>query len=158
MQCCAAGRATWQQQQTPKLGMEGGRGRMWIFLFSKVTCTPLKDKVSTIFLPIVGMEKNVETLILISNSNEYNILFYSKTLTLPVANREELPPPPLSRGLDPALHFYTLSETKWLETPPLAVAHVHIPVSVIYNWTVTLQNGSIWTFFTINIQNWKLGW
>ena len=66
---------------------------MWIFLFSKVTCTPLKDKVSTIFLPIVGMEKNVETLILISNSNEYNILFYSKTLTLPVANREELPPP-----------------------------------------------------------------
>ena len=94
MQCCAAGRATWQQQQTPKLGMEGGRGRMWIFLFSKVTCTPLKDKVSTIFLPIVGMEKNVETLILISNSNEYNILFYSKTLTLPVANREELPPPP----------------------------------------------------------------
>ena len=75
--------------------MEGGRGRMWIFLFSKVTCTPLKDKVSTIFLPIVGMEKNVETLILISNSNEYNILFYSKTLTLPVANREELPPPHL---------------------------------------------------------------
>jgi len=37
--------------------MEAGRGQMWIFLFSKVTCTPLKDKVSTILPPIVGMEK-----------------------------------------------------------------------------------------------------
>ena len=94
MQCCATVRATWRQQQTPKLGMDGGRRQMWIVLFSKVACTPLKDRVSTILPPVVGMEKKKKLLSSYhcSNSDEYNILFYFKTLTLPVVNRGEPPP------------------------------------------------------------------
>ena len=68
---------------------------MWIVLFSKVACTPLKDRVSTILPPVVGMEKKKKLLSSYhcSNSDEYNILFYFKTLALPVVNRGEPPPP-----------------------------------------------------------------
>ena len=72
---------------------------MWIVLFSKVKCTPLKRKVSTILRPIVDMEKNrncyLDTTTQIPMS-EYNILF--------------------CKGKPQ--HFYTLSETKLLKTPP----------------------------------------